>query len=292
MRPHEKDMQVFSRFGVDPTRRAVVLSRSGKKLDLSGMFTGAAFLVCAGPSLVRHDLTLLSRRGIVTMAVNNAWSLVRPTFWVHVDSPGRFLDTCWRDPGILKFSPACSLDEHLNTLENGTPRRLPERTRDMPNVAYYARSGHFDHASFLTEPLFSWGNDAKTDDSLGLTGKRSVMLVAVKLLYWLGFRTVYLLGCDFNMTPENKYAFPEQRTAQAVNNNNATYQALNQRFTALRPLLDAEGFTVLNCNPDSGLTAFDFADYDDAIRAESKSCCEARSTVGWYVPPKQVKGIQ
>ena len=52
-----------------------------------------AFLVLSGPALADLNLALLDRRGIVTMGVNNSWSVYRPTLWTCVDSPGRFIDT-------------------------------------------------------------------------------------------------------------------------------------------------------------------------------------------------------
>ena len=39
----------------------------------------------------------------------------------------------------------------------------------------------------------------------------------------LGFRTVYLLGCDFKMASDRKYAFDESRSAQAIRHNNILY---------------------------------------------------------------------
>jgi hypothetical protein len=60
----------------------------GTTTALRNIFHGqSAFLVCGGPSLASHDLDQLQRRGILTMAVNNAAAVVRPQLWTCVDDP-------------------------------------------------------------------------------------------------------------------------------------------------------------------------------------------------------------
>ncbi len=121
----------------------------------------------------------------------------------------------WKDPGILKFVPTCMWDKRLRIQgPDGAMRNSAFRVRQMPSVMFFRRADHFDHERFLTGDSVPWGNDAKKPDSLGITGKRSVMLVALRLLHYLGFSTVYLLGCDFKMAApapphEGKDAAPE-----------------------------------------------------------------------------------
>ena len=105
----------------------------------------------------------------------------------------------------------------------------------------------------------NWGNHAKYG------GGRSVMLAAMRILFLLGFRRVYLLGVDFEMTPEKKYHFTEDRHAGAIRGNMQTYQKLQDWFTELQPYFLKERFVVKNCNPTSKLTAFPFMPYEDAV---------------------------
>lgn len=93
-------------------------------VSLAGFYKGrSAFLVLSGPSLNQVDLTQLTRRGIVTMGVNNSWSVHRPTLWTGVDDPGRFIDVGWKDPGILKFVPVCHWGRKLRVqAADGTMR--------------------------------------------------------------------------------------------------------------------------------------------------------------------------
>ena len=253
-------------------------------VSLSNFYRGrSAFLVLSGPSLADHDLSLLNTRGIVTMGVNNSWSVHRPNMWTCVDSPGRFIDTGWKDPGIMKFVPMSAWNGRLRIQkQNGTMKPSAFRVKQMPSVLLYRRGEHFDHRTYLDDDTICWGNPGSRKDSLGIKGKRSVMLVALRLLHYLGFKRVYLIGADFKMDDDCKYAFDESRTNAAIRHNNVLYDALNQRFEAMRDYFKRSKFTVLNCTPDSGLTAFEHMPYEQAIEKASAECSKAINTKGWY----------
>ena len=108
------------------------------------------------------------------------------------------------------------------------------------------------------------------------------MLVALRLLHYLGFRTVYLVGADFKMDDDRKYAFDESRTNAAIRHNNVLYESLNQRFEAMRDYFKRSQFSVVNCTPESGLTAFEHMPFDDAVRKASAECGKHVNTKGWY----------
>lgn len=255
-------------------------------VSLARFYRGrSAFLILSGPSLNHVDLSLLNRRGIVTMGVNNSWTIHRPTLWTCVDDPGRFIDTGWKDPGILKIVPTCMWSKRLRIQSpDGTMRDSAFKVHQMPSVLFFRRADHFDHERFLTGDSIPWGNDGKTADSLGIVGKRSVMLVALRLLHYLGFGTVYLLGCDFKMAPDRRYAFDEHRSKDAIRHNNVLYDSLARRFEALRPHFDQHKFRVVNCSPGSELRAFETMTYADAIAAASAECAKRVSSQGWYEP--------
>jgi hypothetical protein len=242
------------------------------------------FLVCSGPSLKDHDLSLLSRRGIVTMAINNAWSVIRPNLWVCVDDPGNFLDVGWKDPSIIKFAPFGHLHKNLQVKEpNGSFRPSQFKVSDMPSVYYFRRNEKFEVNNFLHQNTINWGNKDADTDELGNKGGRSVMLAAIRLLYYLGFRRVYLLGVDFKMeNGKQNYAFAQDRSTSSIKGNNNTYNALNSRFKAMSQIFEQNDFKVFNCNPQSGLTAFPFMNYQQAIDAASSRFQKDMDTEGWY----------
>ena len=106
----------------------------------------------------------------------------------------------------------------------------------------------------------------------------------MRLLHHLGFRTVYLLGCDFRMAADHKSAFDETREAAAIKHNNVLYDSLIRRFEALLPHFEKHRFRVVNCSPGSGLGVFERMTYEDAVAAASAECSKPINTQGWYTP--------
>lgn len=263
----------------------MLFTRDGHNVFLGDLYRGAsAFLVCAGPSLTGHDLTALEQRGVLTMAVNNAAAVVRPRLWTAVDDPGHFCDAVWYDPGVLKFVPLDHMEKAV-WVRDGRDELVPgpHAVGDMPGVFGFRRNDHFRADQWLYEDTFNWGNRSDRVDADGLKGSRSVFYVALRLLFFLGVRTVYLLGCDFRMQAGRpNYAFEQDRSPGSVRGNNSTYRTLNARLGRLKPHFDAAGFRVFNCTPDSGLTVFPHLDYAEAVR-HARGCVPERVvTAGMY----------
>ena len=108
----------------------------------------------------------------------------------------------------------------------------------------------------------NWGNHGKYG------GGRSVLLAALRILHLLGFRNVYLLGVDFEMSETKRYHFAEGRTVGAIKGNMSTFAKLQTWFAELQPLFLKAGYKVRNCNEKSRLAAFPFLPYAEAL-AES-----------------------
>lgn len=201
------------------------------------------------------------------MTLNNGPTTIRPNANCTVDEPGRFNLSTWLDPTIMKFVPMGQFEKPLwdnrlltidgQPVQKWEPSKL--RVGDCPNVIGYRRNEKFHAPRFLYEETINWGNHAKYG------GGRSVMLAAMRILFLLGFRRVYLLGVDFEMTPEKKYHFPEDRHAGAIRGNMQTYARLQKWFTELQPYFLKERFIVKNCNPQSKLTTFPFMPYEEAV---------------------------
>jgi hypothetical protein len=217
----------------------------------------SAFLICGGPSFADLNHAFLRQPGVLTMAVNNAAKTFRPNLWVSVDSPDHFLRSIWLDPTITKFAPLCHATKRI--FDSDGWKWMQTTVRDCPSIIYYDRNEHFQPEQFLWEDTFNWGNHKRHG------GGRSVMLPAIRLLFYLGIRRVFLLGADFNMDRQSKYHFPQERARGSINGNNWTYQKLNKWFKELRPLFERENFEVLNCNPKSRLEAFKSVSFEDAV---------------------------
>jgi hypothetical protein len=173
------------------------------------------------------------------------------------------------DPTILKFAPMSHFEKSLwdNRLvhtDQGWVQRWEEsklKLGDCPNVAGYRRNEKFHAPRWLNEETVNWGNHGKWG------GGRSVLLASLRILHLLGFRHVYLLGVDFDMSATKRYHFEEGRSPHAVKGNMSTYAKLQQWFTELQPQFKKAGFQVFNCNLESKLTAFPFLPFDEALAA-------------------------
>jgi hypothetical protein len=232
----------------------------------------SAFLIASGPSFANVDKNLLASPGVWTMTLNNAVRSFRGNASCIVDDPSRFVASLWLDPKIMKFVPTSHFKKPIwdnRTFKNpdGTldTRWQPMGTTvgECPNVIGYQRNEKFHAARFLKEDTINWGNHKKWG------GGRSVMLASLRILYLLGFRQVYLVGVDFEMTDQKRYHFDEGRTEAAVKGNMSTYAKMVGWFTELKPIFDNEGFIVKNCNPQSGLRVFPFISVEDAVKESS-----------------------
>ncbi len=178
--------------------------------------------------------------------------------WASVDSPDHWIRSIWLDPTIQKFVPISHAQKKI--FNSDAWQMMDMTVGDCPNVIYYKRNEHFQLKQFLFEDSFNWGNHRKYG------GGRSIMLPAVRLLFTLGIRRVYLLGCDLNISPDRTYHFDQRRHHGSVKGNLDTYGKLKKWFAELRPIFEANDFHVFNCNPQSELKAFPFIDYKDALQ--------------------------
>lgn len=240
----------------------MLFSRDGHNIWLGDMYRGdSAFLILGGPSFAGVDHSKLNKAGILTMGVNNSVKSYRPNLWISVDDPTHFMKSIWLDPKITKFVPYSHSEKKI--FDNVAWKELNTMVGDCPNVLFYKRNEHFLTDQFLFEDTVNWGNHKE------FGGGRSVMLAAIRILFYLGIRNIYLLGCDFKMDDKTKYHFEQDRTESSIKGNSSTYKLLIERFAQLKPVFEANGLYIHNCNPDSELKVFPFIEFDKAIEAAS-----------------------
>lgn len=269
-------------------------TRDGRPLHLRDLFIGAPiFIVLSGPSLAALDLSKLGRRGVTTFGVNNSPAMFRPNFWTFVDKPLKFHDAIWRDPFVVKFAPFRHLRKQIRkktcggfeTIHCQRPDGCQEVVQcgNMPGVVGYERNADFHANRWLHEPTINWGNSLKSSGRNRNHRCLNTMFAVLKITYWLGFRVVYLLGCDFRMSADQPYAFTQGGDAAKATSNNNGYAVMQSMFAELKPHFDAAGFHVFNCTPGSGLTVFPHVPYHEAIASATKHVPQdPLDTAGWY----------
>ena len=178
----------FKGTGVDQVTTFVRITTDRREIpvELTGAFgspVGAScWLLGSGPSLLGVDLGALQRLPVPRMCVNLAGTgLIRPHFWTAYDPSQRFSRSTYLDPGVMKF----------------VQRRrafdlVPETTCkvcECPNLYFFTGDRHRGFADFVDpahRTIVDW-NDT--------------FVQAIDVLYQLGFRTIYLLGCELQIPP-------------------------------------------------------------------------------------------
>lgn len=270
-----------------PVFRMALVTRDNEPAPLSNLYAGASlFVILSGPSLKKTDLSLLRKRGIVTMGVNNSPAVFRPNLWIHGDPCYKFHYSIWRDPHVAKFMPARFFGQRLRIKNDDGKFELTDTLcKSMPNTFGYQRNAFFNPATFLQEDTVNWGNSKR---SIGVNGNNhphvlNIMPATLKVAYILGFRKVYLVGCDFKMTHDAEpYAFDQKKHDGAVDSNNMAYVKLNHMFNLLLPGFRQAGFEICNCTPGSGLLAFPQLALTEAVAQATKGIPDELDTRDWY----------
>ena len=197
----------------------------------------AAVLIGGGPSFLEIDHGMIRRSGMLTMTVNNCVKTFRSDLWLGVDSPRKFDRSLWKDRRITKFIP--------------TKKAAYRRVARSVETYLYERSD-----AWCTEQIFAPGNTIHWYNELE-SGAKTSMVDAIRVLFVLGIRTIYLFGVDFFQTPTYGYHHKARGFKKRIEGNNRIYHNLSARFELMRPLMEAAGLHVYNCNPTSHLTAFE-----------------------------------
>ena len=245
---------------------------------LRGMLAGgSAFLVCGGPSVKLIDYHRLNERGIFSLGVNNVAGMVPVSAFTCSDPPMKFHWGIFADPRIMKFLPVPKLGGGKNRGQlrrknaDGSFQWIGRCAKDCPNVwGYERRSWMMPDHTFFTDHHAAWGNQQAGLDRCGQPKTACTMLLGFRLLYYLGARTIFLLGADFEMKPDaglnENYAFGQARDAGAIESNNRQYMIANDWLCQLRPTFERFGLHCYNCNPLSGLRAFDHVPFSEAMK--------------------------
>lgn len=223
--------------------------------SLRERYEGAAtWLVCGGPSVRGFDFSLL---GDTVAAINEIGrDIPNLNIWIGNDELPRYPCEFWRRD-CLKL-----IRKEQMTLPNC----------ELVNVLdFRSRSQQIGQSIRINENLFfdsdkvTWGAPAITRDNK-VTVKKSVMLMALGVLYRMGFAQVRLIGCDWQATEENAYGHSHKEIdAAVVRKGNEQFRFMEQWFRQLRPMFEARHFEVLNCTDGGCLEVFERGDWRDYV---------------------------
>lgn len=228
---------------------------------MRNLFSGETlFLLGNGPSLNNYDLELLA--GKFTMCFNRfylAYVSWYPTIYTVSD------EAIIQDYGA-------EINRYINHIEYPFfPELHPsgvdfsEHVSDEFIAWYDLRWGKFFLKS--KEPVFGLNH--------------TVASVGLQLAYWLGFKTIYLLGVDMDFKIPEDATKIDSRTyvseSDGINHFTPEYYTKGSRFHMpdidvmirlfgrLTSLLKENGVRVVNLNPDSKFRECEFGDYERAL---------------------------
>lgn len=160
-----------------------------------GPQASACWLIGGGPSLAELPCEDIARSPLPRMAINlSGTGLLRPNFWTSYDPTARFHRSIYLDPGILKFV------QRRRAMD-----LVPETTFkvcDCPGVVFFDRHAGREFSTFL-QP-----------QAPGIIDWADSMVQAIDILYRLGFRTIFLAGCEMRVRPPE--AFWQQAIQQQL----------------------------------------------------------------------------
>ncbi len=232
-----------------------------------------AALIGGGPSFADVDKDALRNSGLLTMTLNNAVVSYKSDLWLGVDAPGRFVRWLWTDPSIQKFTPK----RHHGKQIAGEPSL---RAGECPNSYFYRQTQWFKR-----EQMFA-PHDPSIWDNRNGHGCRTSLMDAIRVLYLLGVRRIYLFGVDFHQSTDKAYHYSKTPNRGGVARNNNLYKRMANRLARLRPLMEEAGLTIFNCNLSSKLMVFDrmhpecvFREFNSTTRIGSiRDCISPRAT--------------
>lgn len=168
---------LFYRLSTDQRTTSVALEGT-----FAGPQTSACWLIGGGPSLNALPVDQIAASPLPRMCMNLTGSgKLRPTFWTSYDPTVRFHRSIYLDPGVLKFV-------HRRRAMDLVPETTV-KVCECPATFFFDRESGRGFSDLLSP------------QATGIVDWADSMVQAIDLLYRLGFRRLYLAGCDMRIDP-------------------------------------------------------------------------------------------
>jgi len=80
--------------------------------------------------------------------------------------------------------------------------------------------------------------------------------VSLQLAYRLGFRRVYLIGCEFKIKKESQYSYETNLNDYQINYNQRLYNKTVEDMKLAKSYFEKKRFEIISCTPNSLLNDF------------------------------------
>lgn len=222
---------------------------SSRIIDLRDLYLGESLFIIAGsPAARKEQLTELYKPGIVTLAINNAATMVRPNFWVGGDRPECYSPSILTDVSITKFAP---FGKHTMTC-------CGEEWRYKPSTLFF----DCGDKGYTMDNLFTKHNH--------VVWWKNTWWIALSLAYTLGFRTFYLVGAEFNINKNHQYAWDTKLSDKAISSNVRLYSKTAEHMIKNKDKF-FKSVKIYNCCQPSALTdTYGYISVENAVKIEQR----------------------
>jgi len=239
-----------------------------KAIDLENFYSGSScFLVGGSPNLdCDNQFELLQQQGIVTMAMNNVATKFKPTFWIGADKPANYSKSILYDNSYLHFAYLSRCGELIDGI----------RWQDFKNVLFLGSRPDIKAPSFF-KPIryFVWWHN--------------IFLVALQVLYHLGFEKVYTVGCSFKIDYERQYSYKSRLKKEQIEYNQKTYDMVIKQLNEVMKFSNGVNFELISCTRKSKLNEIcDYEKFGDILE-EMKRKIPEHNTIDIKHPLNQSK---
>jgi hypothetical protein len=170
-------------------------------IPLEGTFCGptrtGCWIIGGGPSLASLPTDRIAASPLPKFSINLAGHrLLRPTFWTAYDPTGRFLRSTYLDPSIMKFIPR---GRAMDVVPGTT-----SKVCDSPNTVFFDRDHSIGFNDFLSPQVSTTNQDGQRRPD-AITDWQDSLIQAIHLAWTIGFRKLYLAGCDMHVAPSPEW---------------------------------------------------------------------------------------
>ncbi|RLS52601.1 MAG: hypothetical protein DWH91_16260 [Planctomycetota bacterium] len=181
---------MFYRLATDGTEQQIPLMDA-----YAGPRRTGCWIIGGGPSLGALPVDAIVRSTLPKFAINLAGHrLLRPTFWTAYDPTQRFQRSTYLDPSVLKFVPR----GRAMDLVPGSSFKVC----DCPQTVFFDRDPQVGFHNFLSRPM---GAPTTVKPREGITDWQDSLIQAIHIACLLGFRTLYLAGCEMFVAPASSW---------------------------------------------------------------------------------------
>lgn len=217
--------------------------------DLSNLYADQAlFIVGGSPSLDFQDHRYICDSPIMTMGLNNAVVTVRTQLWCGGDHPACYAPGILAEPRTMKFASL----PHAEAVVQG------KQYFQFPNTFFYVPETEVPwHRFFDVQPNVPWYHNT--------------LFSSIHIAYMLGFRRIYLVGCDFNIPDKNlAYAHPTALSDDELDWNRRLYAYQVEELCGLKELFDKAGLELVDTSINSKLAGtYKWMKLETVVRAET-----------------------